>query len=138
MAVTAEGSVTDTLTVSEQRGVPADINEVTTLGQLDYDRFFTLYERRLLPLFIYANEDSKLSGQQAFLTVPGLGCGMFAGAFKGQLGSLLCKVLIELLEKYGNIFSNIKAVYYDPYNECNNQRHLINDISLLVRPLNQL
>ena len=43
-------------------------------------------------------------------------------------------VLKKLLTDYGSEFLNIKAVYFDPYNECQNFRSEINGISFLVRP----
>ena len=75
--------------------------------------------------------------RSAVLTVPGLGCGLFAGPFHGKLGSELRDVLIRLLEDFGDTLPNLKAVYFDPYDECINSRFEINGISLLVRPLTQ-
>lgn len=114
---------------------PADWSAVTTAKKLDYDKYYKLYERRLLPLLKYADVEAAKANKEAFITIPGLGCGMFAGRFQGQLGALLKQVLIDLLENYGGQLSNIKAVYYDPYQECNNERLEIEGISLMVRPL---
>ncbi len=114
--------------------VPADFHEVTIEDKINYKGYFGLYERRLLPGFLYANDIAKSNNKKAIITIPGLGCGQFAGDFAGQLGQLLKKVLIEILEKHGQNLSNIQAVYYDPYQECNNERNEINGISLLVRP----
>ena len=75
--------------------------------------------------------------RSAVLMVPGLGCGLFAGPFHGKLGSELRDVLIRLLEDFGDTLPNLKAVYFDPYDECINSRFEINGISLLVRPLTQ-
>lgn len=114
---------------------PADWSAVTQANLLDYEKYYDLYERRLLPLFVYANEAALKVNRKAFITIPGLGCGMFAGRFQGRLGVLLKRVLVDLLEKYGDQFSNIQAVYYDPYQECANERLEIQGISLMVRPL---
>jgi hypothetical protein len=113
----------------------ADWAAVTKVNVLDYDKYYTLYERRLLPMLSYANEEVFKVNKKAFITIPGLGCGMFAGQFQGQLGVLLKQVLVDLLEKYGKQFSNIQAIYYDPYQECENERLEIEGISLMVRPL---
>lgn len=113
----------------------ADWSAVTVGNSLDYGKYYALYERRLLPLFIYANAEALKAAKKAFITIPGLGCGMFAGRFKGRLGVLLKRVLVDLLEKYGDEFSNIQAVYYDAYQECANERLEIQGISLMVRPL---
>jgi len=115
--------------------IPADLDEVTDNGSIDSNKYYALYERRLLPLFIYANQVAKQNNKQAFITIPGLGCGQFAGRFMGQLGVELKKSLVTLLNTHGKNFSNIQVVYYDPYQECENERHEIQDVSFFVRPL---
>ncbi|PSB40229.1 hypothetical protein [Chamaesiphon polymorphus] len=114
---------------------PADWMEVTTDGILNADGYYRLYERRLLPAFIYINALAKQHGKKALITIPGMGCGQFAGIFRGQLGAELRKVLVRFLQAYSSDFSQIQAVYYDPYSECKNDRIEIEGISLLVRPL---
>lgn len=73
----------------------------------------------------------------ALVTIPGMGCGQFAGIFRGQLGTKLKNTLVTFLEAHYSKFSNIKVVYYDPYQECENERIEINGISLFIRPLTQ-
>lgn len=114
---------------------PADWHDVVTDDEFDFKGYYELYERRLLPPFLYANAQS--AEKKAVITIPGLGCGMFAGPFHGQLGEMLRRVLSQFLEKHSSKFPHIKAVYFDPYRECNNERFEINGISLLVRPLTQ-
>ena len=114
---------------------PVDWEEVIVNEQINYEAYYSLYERRLLPPFIYLNAVAESKKKKALVTIPGLGCGQFAGKFRGQLGSRFKKVLIEFLKNYGKYFSNIRVVYYDSYRECNNERHEIDNISLLVRPL---
>ncbi|GJM41292.1 MAG: hypothetical protein DHS20C20_15740 [Ardenticatenaceae bacterium] len=115
---------------------PADWNQiVTSNGQIDEAAYFRLYERRLLPGFLFINEQMQRLGKEAFITVPGLGCGMFAGPFQGQLGAMLQGTLQTFLTKYAASFSHIKAVYYDPYRECQNERIDLDGLSFLVRPL---
>lgn len=114
---------------------PADWNEVTVDGEIDYDAYYYLYERRLLPLFIYADKTAESHNISAFITIQGIGCGQFAGKFNGRLGPFLKRVLVDFLNKYGKGFSNIEAVYFDPYNECDNERHEIHSITFFVRPL---
>ncbi len=114
---------------------PADWDEVTINGHINPEAYYSLYERRLLPGFLYADELAKSNGRQAFVTIPGLGCGQFAGQFRGQLGEELRKTLIRFIEKHVDHLPHIRAVYYDPYSECQNERVEIDHISLLVRPL---
>lgn len=115
--------------------IPADWKEVTINGEISREKYYQLYERRLLPAFIYANEVAANKGKMAFITIPGLGCGQFAGKFRGNLGTILKNTLITFLKTHGHELSNIKAVYYDSYRECQNERLKINGISFLVRPL---
>jgi hypothetical protein len=115
--------------------VPADYEEVTQNDQIGFEGFYNLYERRLLPPFLFANNIAKNNNKQAFITIPGLGCGQFAGKFRGSLEPELKNVLVKFLKKYSTSFQNIKAVYYDPYQNGDNERQEIENISLLVRPL---
>jgi hypothetical protein len=117
--------------------IPADWQEVTKDGGIfDAAGYYRLYERRLLPGLTYANSIAQANHKKAFITIPGLGCGQFAGVFKGQLGKRLKTALIELLETHGKNLPHIAAVYYDPYSECTNERMKIDEIDFLVRPLN--
>lgn len=117
---------------------PADWAEVTLAdGTLDPEGYYGLYERRLLPVFQHVNASAASQGKSALLTIPGLGCGQFAGPFRGQLGAALQTVLERFLKIHGASFPNLQAVYYDPFNECSNSRQEIHGISLMVRPLLQ-
>ncbi len=118
-----------------KNNVPADWKEVTKNGEINSEAYYQLCERRLLPSFTYANKVVKNRGKTAFVTIPGLGCGQFAGKFRGQLGRELKNTLKIFLENHGADLSNIKAVYYDPYRECENERYEINGTAFLVRPL---
>jgi hypothetical protein len=114
---------------------PVDWNETTASdGQLSTEGYYKLYRRRLLPVFRYLNHRAA-KPRSAFVTVPGLGCGQFAGPFRGQLGARLRVVLDRLLTECGASFPNLKAVYFDPYSECENARREIHGISMMVRPL---
>jgi hypothetical protein len=115
---------------------PADWEEVTGPdGAICRDGYYGLYERRLLPVFRHVDASASSRGKHALITVPGLGCGMFAGPFKGQLGAELQTVFERFLTKHGESFPNIKAVYYDPFSQCDNARFEFHGVSLMVRPL---
>src|SRR5262249_10777392 len=114
---------------------PADLEEVTGPdGKLAPNGYYGLYRRRLLPVFRYVN-DHAARPRSALLTIPGLGCGQFAGEFRGELGTQLQAVLERFLNEHGAAFPNLKAVYFDPYSECKNARFEIHGISFMVRPL---
>jgi hypothetical protein len=82
----------------------------------------------------WINSDASASSP-AFITIPGLGCGQFAGVFRGSLGAQLSLVLRKLLEKLAEGLTNISVVYFDPYRECSNDRAEVYGIRYLVRPL---
>ncbi len=114
--------------------IPADWNEVTkTQRTLSAEGYYQLYRRRLLPVLNYINQSASAQ-HPALLTIPGLGCGQFAGPFQGQLGEQLKSVLFRLLTEHGASLPNLKVVYFDPYNECESSLHEIKGISFRVRP----
>lgn len=115
--------------------VPVDQQEVTLNGTIDEAAYYRLYERRLLPLFVHANEVSAQKGRQALITIPGIGCGFFAGQFKSVLKPILEKILFAFLEKQHARFTHIRAVYFDPNSGLENARHEFSHLSFLTRPL---
>lgn len=120
---------------NDQGYIPADWSSVTTDEQYDRHKYQKLYERRLRPVFQYISETAIARGRPAFITIPGLGCGQFAGPFRGQMGHLFQAALIKILENHGHGFLGIKSIYYDPYNECVDLEKTINGIRFFVRPL---
>ncbi|MDZ4152182.1 hypothetical protein [Methylicorpusculum sp.] len=118
-----------------QRQIPVDWDVIGENGEIDSERYYQLYQCRLLPLLLHANAVTGAAGKQAFITVPGLGCGQFAGKFIGRLGVLLQQTLLRLLRRHHGQLGNIRAVYFDPYHECENQRYEIGHLSFMVRPL---
>ncbi|OAI19704.1 hypothetical protein A1359_21585 [Methylomonas lenta] len=120
-----------------QQQIPVDWDIVGEDGVIDRERYYELYRCRLLPLMLHANEIAGGAGKQAFITIPGLGCGQFAGKFMGWLGEMLEQALKRLLSEHHRELGNIRAVYFDPYQECVNQRYEIGHLSFMVRPLTQ-
>ena len=122
---------------NDRGGVPADWQAVTKANQIDAAGYLALYERRLLPLFHFANEQAGRQGKQAFVTIPGLGCGQFAGPFIGQMGKHLQAAIHSILEQHATALPHLKAVWFDPYQECANESHQLGHITFRVRPLTQ-
>jgi hypothetical protein len=121
---------------NDRGGVPADWSVVAPGGgEISRAAFEALYERRLLPALLYANEAAGAEGRRALVTIPGLGCGQFAGPFRGRMGGHLRDALAALLTKHHGRLPHVRAVYYDPYNECRDERLEFGGLSLLVRPL---
>lgn len=114
---------------------PADWAELVRGGVIDEPSYFKLYERRLMPVLLRASHRARSLGRRAFVTIPGLGCGQFAGPFRGTLGAMLGKVLFEMIERHAEELEGVAAVYYDPYNEGDCQRARFGNTDVLMRPL---
>ena len=120
---------------NEQGHSPVDWQEVTTAdGRISAEGYYRLYQRRLLPVLRFINEHAARP-RSAFVTIPGLGCGQFAGPFRGQLGAHLQATLKRLLSEHGASLPNLRTVYFGPHSECDNFRREIHGISYMVRPL---
>ena len=113
---------------------PADYDSVVTDGKIDEEKYLALYERRLVPGLLYADSLAGAMNRKAFITVPGLGCGCFAGAFQGRLGEVLAVTMERLLIKHQKALPHVRCVYYDPYSEGKNRRLEIGSLSFLTRP----
>lgn len=123
------------LLASSSGAAPADWNEVTIGGEIDQEAFDRLYLRRLLPVFKYASADAIRFGHQVLLTLPGLGCGQFAGPFRGRLQEHLKKSIEKILSDYHEELPGIKMVWYDPYQNCSKSTGTFGHIEYRVRPL---
>jgi len=120
---------------NDQGFTPADWQSVTINDKYEREKYYRLYERRLRPVFSYISQSAIKRGKPAFVTIPGIGCGQFAGPFKGQMGHIFQAALVRFLEVHGAKFPGVQAVYYDPYNECVDGDRHINGIEFFVRPL---
>lgn len=118
-------------------GRPADWDEVVRNGRFDDAGYFALYERRLLPVLIHAHEVAQARGRKAIITVPGLGCGMFAGPYHGKMGPKLLSALQGILLKHASRLSSVKLVHFDPYAECDNLQVQYEQTTFRVRPLSR-
>lgn len=119
---------------NERRCIPADWDVVDNV-LLSKEKYFALYEQRIMPLLFHANKVAKEMEVKAVISMPGIGCGHFAGNFRLQLGVELEGVLIRLLSKYGSKLDSIAAIHYDPFNESRNSDTKIQGVKFSVRPL---
>ena len=105
-------------------------NEDNSLNIVNYKK---LVKRRLLPLFQQANEDSAHSGYKGLVTVPGIGCGAFAGKFSGKLEPHFTEALHEILEEPDYHFDNIAGVYCNLFNPKHNKApEMIKNVKFMV------
>jgi len=54
-----------------------------------------------------------------------------------EVGDHLNRSLQRLIAAHREKLSHIRAIYFDPYNECDNERHEFDGLSYMVRPLTQ-
>lgn len=129
----------------------ADLLDKTTRA-LNVDKYEQLNEQRILAMLFHANEVAKAKGTKAFITIPGLGCGNFAGTLndridgpKREMREHFKNALIKILEKHGDKLKNIQGIYYDPKETklsdtgaiIQDEDRKINGIDFLVRPGNR-
>ncbi|TVQ17382.1 MAG: hypothetical protein EA382_18985 [Spirochaetaceae bacterium] len=113
----------------------ADWADVVRGGRVVQERYEALYERRLLPALRYASATAEAAGRRALVTIPGVGCGQFAGPFHGKLGPRLQHAIASIFRRHAESLTGIRAVWFDPYSECDNEDVQIGDLTLYVRPL---
>jgi hypothetical protein len=113
------------------------INENNGIPIFNKEAYYQLYENRLLPSLLYANSIAANKGKKAFITIPGMGCGVFSGEFD-DIAAEFKAILEKLLEKHADKLGHIQAVYFDPNDKLANERKQLGNshkIELLVRPL---
>ncbi|ALA24704.1 hypothetical protein AVI51_01360 [Piscirickettsia salmonis] len=103
-----------------------DMKECIVAGRIDQESYYQLIERRFLPYFVEVNECAGRKGRDAFMPIPGVGCGEFAGKFKEEIHTRFQHALQELLRQHGDKFPHIKAVYYDSFDKCEPRDEQIN------------
>jgi hypothetical protein len=111
-----------------------DYVEVTSGGRIDQNKYNALVERRLMPLLAYADQMAANEGMRAFVTLPGIGCGAFAGRFRGKMETHLESALGALLKKNGKTLRHIALVYFGPHDKGAVRNDKIHGISFRVRP----
>lgn len=135
--------------------IKPDFDEVVKDGQFNFNAFYKLYKRRLLPGLLHVNNQvAEEKGKKLMITIPGMGCGQFAGLFKdtpqGKGGipgfpedsaesfihNQFQKVMERLLLKQGQKLQNIGAIWYDNFNKTASTQS-INGIDFLARPLSK-
>lgn len=103
-----------------------DYAEVSVNDEFDDEKFFKLYERRLLPPLRFANDEAGLKGTKAIVTIPEMGVG-FVDETISVMIIKFNQILKKLLKKYAAQLPNISLVYYgqrfypeQPENEVDN------------------
>ncbi|MAA78614.1 MAG: hypothetical protein CL916_05095, partial [Deltaproteobacteria bacterium] len=92
-----------------------DYKFIVSDGRIDRGNYAAVLEERILPLFLYVQETAS---EPALVCLPGLGCGMFAGSFKGMIDHLFIQTVQDILQRHRDRLTNIAMVYhyaYGPY-----------------------
>ena len=114
---------------------PPDLQEAAPHGAIDEEAYGRLYQRRLAPVFACIQASAEARERYAIVTVPGLGCGQFAGCFAGKLGPMLQQALASILEGMQQRLNRIRVVRFDPFNECQDADTRFGTTTLRTRPL---
>lgn len=112
-----------------------DLMEAGPDGHLDQVALNSLYARRLRPVFACIQARAEARERPALVTVPGLGCGQFAGRHRGEMGQRLLLALEQLLGGCSPELSAIRTVIFDPYDEGEDDHVDFGTTQLRVRPL---
>lgn len=113
-----------------------DLKEIQTDGgnTIDQEKYNRMIDRRITPLLYYANERAKMANLMALITIPGVGCGAFAGRFRGRMCDHLNEALKTILLNYAKNLDHVACVYFDPHSECRDEEHTIDNVKYRVRP----
>ena len=99
-------------------------------GQVNEEHYASVLEERILPLLLYVQETAS---SPALVTLPGLGCGLFAGVFKGVISQLFIRTVRNILERNKDRLSNIAMVYHYAYGPGEEGLRYEEDISNTMR-----
>lgn len=117
-----------------KKGSPDYKRIVDENGNIKYIEYYITIRDRLLPELLKYNNylgGNKLSG---IVNIPGIGCGEYAGEFKGLIGTFLNRAIQDILKIYSGNLKNITGVIFDPFNECEGQLEEIGHIKYCVAP----
>lgn len=89
------------LTATNDLSAQPDINEICVNGIFDKDAYYHMIERRLLPGLLNVNASADQKNEKLFITLPGIGCGAFAGAFRDRMHAEFEEAIRRLLTTHG-------------------------------------
>lgn len=115
--------------------IPDEI-ECVLYGELLPENFEVLIGRRLRPLLKYANRHAKERQTKTVVTIPGVGCGQFAGSvgITHDIAKYLDAAIVRILREEGESLNHIACVRFDPYLNLRDSERKIHGIDYRVRP----
>ena len=99
-------------------------------GKIDPEKYALVLEERIVPLLLYVQETAI---EPSLVCLPGLGCGVFAGVFKGMISHLFIRTVRNILEKYSSRLSKIAMVYHYAYGPYESELRYEEQISETMR-----
>jgi hypothetical protein len=108
------------------RTVCWDYNFIVIEGLFKIEQYAKVLEERILPLLLYVQETAE---RPALVTIPGLGCGMFAGSFKSGINQLFIQTLQDILTRNKERLSKVAMVYHSIYDPEQGEERTEIDIS---------
>lgn len=99
-----------------------EYNNIIVKNEIDFKKYYEFYEHKLLSALEYANFLGARDNKKIFLTIPGIGCGAFAGKFSSTIHQLFGNVLINLIHAHHDKFQNISGIYFGSNENKNLQK----------------
>jgi len=90
------------------------ITKDETINILGYN---ALIAQRLLPTLLFINNDAAKKNIKAFIQIPGLGCGNFAGDFRKEISRRFADALTNILQRHALQLPNIAAIRLDLFDK---------------------
>lgn len=119
---------------SSTRKITPDLQEIIENNDINQNKYNQIIERRIAPLLYYINANAASENVCAFVTIPGIGAGQFAGGFRGTIGKRLNLALQSVLVKHSGQYKHIACIYFDPHRECTNEEHNFESVKYRMRP----
>lgn len=91
----------------------SDFKRVMSNDKIDDEKYYKFCEERLLPLLLQANQDAYSKNKNAFVAIPGIGCGEFAGTHASEVQQKLPGVLQKVLQNHKDSLTYIQAIRFD-------------------------
>ena len=116
-----------------KEGLP-DYKNLVKNGNLQYHEYYEDIREKWLPELLKFNASVGQAGKKGIAFIPGIGCGEYAGEFRGIMGIFLNQAIIDILQNYNKILTNIIGVVFDPFDECEGHCEEIGHIKYCVAP----
>ena len=115
--------------------VPPDKKVLSSQNEIPYEKFYSFYENRILPSLKFASNLCLKENKKGLITIPGIGCGQFAGLYKYQVKNHLAKFIVDIFTKRQEELLGINCVYFDSFDHGKCEEFKTNHATIYFRPL---